>query len=98
MQRNSIQVRLGDLDVIPEDLVIADFQRLDARLIALLALDCSDPGFPIPADNSQFVKRGVVPIPNEPSFFDRRRHIRLKGALNGHSQFGEVMPLLMALF
>src|SRR5205823_7527960 len=98
MQGNSIQVRLGDLDVIPEYLVIADFQRLDARLLALLALDSSDPGFPIPADNSQFVKRSIVPITNEPSFFDRRWRIRLKGVLNGHRQFGEVIPLLMELF
>src|SRR5207244_2323325 len=70
MQGNSIQVRLGDLDIIPEYLVIADFQRLNAGLLALLALDSGDPGFPISADNSQFVKRCIVPLPNEPSFFD----------------------------
>ncbi len=70
--RDVREVRLGDLDVVAEDLVVADLERADAGALPLALLDARDPALAFGADGAQFVKLGVMAFLDQPAFPQRK--------------------------
>ncbi len=62
------QVGLGHLDVIAEDLVVADLERADAGPLALPLLQLGDEGLAGAADRAQVVELGVPAVLDDPAF------------------------------
>ena len=60
--RDEVEVRLGHLDVVAEDLVITDLERVDARPFPLPLLEAGDEGFAGAADRPQLVELGVEAV------------------------------------
>ena len=56
------QVGLGHLDVVAEDLVVADLERADAGPLPLAALELGDEGLAGAADRAQVVELGVPAV------------------------------------
>ena len=60
-----LAVRVGDLDVVAEDLVEADLERGDARPLALLGLIAGDPLLAAVGQFAEGVQRRVVAVADE---------------------------------
>ena len=67
---HQVQVGLGDLQVIAEDLVVAHFQAVDAGAAALLGFQAGDPVLAFPAEADEFVQLRVIAFPDDPAIFD----------------------------
>ena len=57
--RHALLVRLGDLDVVPEDLVVTDLERRDAGALALALLDRQDVPLAVVGERPAAVEFGV---------------------------------------
>jgi hypothetical protein len=57
---DELQVRLRDLDVVAEDLVVADLERADAGARALARLELGDPALAVVAKRAKLVDLGRV--------------------------------------
>ena len=76
-------VRVGDFDVIPEDLVVSDFERRNSAPVPLPLLDRRDVLLPAVAEAAAFVQQGVeagtnhasVPELGGGTFGQRRRQL-----------------------
>ncbi len=60
-----MQIRFGDLDVIAEYAVEADFERVDAGSFALALFHCGDDLFAVLAEAAEFVELGVKASAND---------------------------------
>ncbi len=70
--RHRVQIRLGDLDVVAEHAVVADFQRRDAGPRAFPLFHLGDDLFARAADAAQIVELGIDPVPREPAVARQR--------------------------
>src|SRR5206468_4128234 len=61
------QVRARYLDVVAEDLVVADFERRDARALALRRLEAREPAPRVPRRLAQLVDFPAAPRPERPA-------------------------------
>src|SRR4029078_7397009 len=85
--RDEVLMRLRDLDVVAEDLVVADLERGDARPFALRRLELREPALPVDGDAPELVDLGVArgaDVAGDPRMRRRRvdeRRADLAGAL-----------------
>ena len=63
--RHQMQVGLGDLQIIAEDLVVAHLEAVDAGGAALLGLQFGDPVLAFPAEANEFVQLRVIALPDD---------------------------------
>ena len=61
-----LAVRVADLDVVPEHLVVADLQGRDAGTLALAGLDRRQVRPAVPPDRAQLVELAVAAVPYQP--------------------------------
>src|SRR5512142_1741642 len=87
------EVRLGHFDIVAENLVVAYFERTDARALPLALLDARDPSLAFGADGPQPVKTGVIPFFDQPALPERKGRIVVNGLVDELIQVREVVPL-----
>src|SRR5262249_41042543 len=69
------QIGRGDLDEVPEDLVVADLERLDPRALALARFQRRDGGPAVPSTLRQAVETGVVTRTEDPAVLELERWV-----------------------
>jgi hypothetical protein len=60
----------ADFDVVAEDLVVADLERLDAGPLLLPPLEIGEPFLALDGGGAKFLERGVIPGANEAAFLE----------------------------
>ena len=91
-------VGVGDLDVVAEDLVVADLQAGDAGPRDLLGLEAGDPVLAVGRERPQFVQFGVVALADDAAFLRDVRRVVLEGRVEQLAQVGaQFEPLLQVL-
>ena len=68
-------VRVRDLDVIAEDLVVADLERGDFRALDLARLEARDPALAVALDRAQLVEFGGIAFADEAAFLQEHRRV-----------------------
>lgn len=63
-------VGLGDFDVVAEDVVVADFEGIDARGLAFARLQFREPVLAVAGSGAQLVQLGVVSVPYHAALLD----------------------------
>ena len=61
----------ADLDVVAEDLVVADLERLDAGAFLLAALESGEPFLALDRGGAKFLQRGMVSGADEAAFLEQ---------------------------
>ena len=74
VRRHAVEVGFGDLDVVAEDLVVADFQRGDVAALALGRFQPRDHAARVGGERAQLVNFGTEAAPNHVAIarIDRR--------------------------
>src|SRR5205823_6291768 len=91
--RDGMEVRLRDLDVVPEDAVVADLQRRDAGSRPLALLHLRDDLFPRSTDRLDLVELVVDSVPRETPVAGKRRRVVDEGLLDAIADVGEIVEL-----
>ena len=91
--RHRVQIRLGDLDVVAEDAVVADLQVGDAGARALAFLHFGDVLLAASADGAQIVDLGVEAVAREAAVAGEHRWIINQRRLDLVAHIGQVVEL-----
>ncbi len=81
-------VGVGDLDVIAEDTIKADFETVDASARDLGRLEVGDPLLSTLGDGVQLIERGVVTGADHSAFARRQGWIVHQGGVEALAQVG----------
>ena len=85
------EIRLGDLDVVPEHPVITNLERRDACACALSLFHRGDGGFTAATDAAQFVHFGVRAVANDAAVTRDRRRFVHEGVFDQVAEVHEVI-------
>ena len=72
---NEVVVGLADLDVITKDLIVADFEALDARLFLLARLNLGNNALAAGEDMAQTVDLAVITVADESTLAHGERRL-----------------------
>ena len=86
---NGLQVRRADLDVVTEDLVVADLKRFDAGPFLLAALEIGEPFLAFDRSGAKFLERRVVAGADEAAFLQQNGRIVRERARIKIGQLGQ---------
>ena len=88
VRRHLVAVGLADLDVVAEDLVVADLQLGQATALGFTRLIGRKPRAGVGPDHAQLIQFGVDTVAHHAAFTDRERRIIDQRALDIGDQFG----------
>jgi hypothetical protein len=86
-----VQVRLGDLDVVAEDLVVAHLERADARAPPLARFHLGDVARAMGAELAQLIELAVVAFADDAGFGGARGCGLADGATDLVAQLGQLI-------
>src|SRR6266498_1905315 len=93
LRRNFVEVSFCDFDVVTEDRIETDFERLDASARDLVLLKFRDPIFASAHGGAQFVERGIEAVVYDAAFFDCERWFVQDSAFKDVDEFGKLSEL-----
>src|SRR5438477_7750715 len=70
MSRNLVEIRFGNLDVITENRIEADFERGNSGALNFILLQFSNPIFAPASGSAELIEASVKSIPNQAAFFE----------------------------
>ena len=90
-----MEVGLRDLDVVAEDLVEADLQRVDAGAFAFALFHGGDDLFAVLAEVAEFVEFGVIVGADDAGVGGERGRLVGDGALEAFADVGEFVDFVV---
>src|SRR6266403_4991958 len=92
-----MQIGLGNLNVVAEDLIEANLQRVDVGAFALALLHRCDDLFAVLAQVAKFIQLRVVTVANHSGISRKRRRLIGNRAFEALANIGEFIDFLMKL-
>ena len=92
-----MQIRLRDFDVVAEDAVEADFERVDASALALALFHRGDDLLAVLAQIAEFVELGVEAVANDSGIGGERRRLVGDGVFEALADVGEFVDFVVEM-
>ena len=92
-----VQIRFRNLDVIPEDLIEPNLQRIDPRPFSFALFHGGDNLFAVLAQVAELVQLAVIAAADHPGFGGQGRRIVGDGTLEPLADVGEFVELLVEM-